>query len=357
MQSNAEGSPPEGSQIEGSQIEGSQIEGSQDKDAPARAAPPKQFVRDLSEKQAVHGVFLARDKSLLVGKNGKPYLSLRLADASGSVDARVWDNVETVNELFQSGDMIRVKGQVQTFQGRRQVVVHRLEKALPEEFDMADFVVRSARDPEAMMAELLRVAEAVEDRNIRQLTLDVLNDADVRARLLVAPAAKTIHHAYLGGLLEHTLSICGLMRAIHAHYVACGAVMKLDYLVFGAIFHDIGKIWELDIDRGIGYTDKGKLLGHMVMAVELVEKKASRILGFPEELKDLLKHIILSHHGRVEYGSPKTPMFLEAFLVAAVDDLDSKVNTIDAFMRSERASGDRWSRFNQLFERYFFLKA
>lgn len=336
----------------------SNAEGSQQKDGGAPAArSPKQFVRDLSDKQGVHGIFLARDKSLLVGKNGKPYLSLHLADCSGAVDARVWDNVETANETFQNGDVIRVKGQVQLFQGRKQVVVHRIEKALAEEFDMADFIVRAARDPEVMMAELLHVAEKIEDRNIRQLIHDVLNDADVRPRLLVAPAAKTIHHAYLGGLLEHVLSICGLMKVIHAHYAASGTELNLDYLLFGAIFHDIGKIWELDIDQGISYTDRGKLLGHMVMAVELVEKKASRILGFPEELKDLLKHIILSHHGRVEYGSPKTPMFLEAFLVAAIDDLDSKINTIDRFVKSERASGDRWSKFNQLFERYFFLKA
>lgn len=340
-----------------SNSEDSQASEPVDTGANSKLRSAKQFVRDLSEKQGVQGVFLARDKSLLTGKNGKPYLSLFLADASGAVDARIWDNVETINETFQSGDLIRVKGQVQIFQGRKQVVVHRIEKALPDEYDMSDFVVRSARAPEVMMAELLQVAERIEDRNIRQLTLDVLNDAEVRARLLVAPAAKTIHHAYLGGLLEHVLSICGLMRVIHGHYAALGTEMKLDYLIFGAIFHDIGKIWELDIEQGISYTDKGKLLGHMVMAVELIERKASRILGFPDELKDLLKHIVLSHHGRVEYGSPKIPMFLEAFLVAAIDDLDSKMNTIDMFIKSERSSGDRWSKYHQLFDRYFFLKA
>lgn len=339
MQSNTEGSLPNDTQGSGNR------------------ADQKQFVRDLSEKQGIQSVFLARDKALLVGKNGKPYLSLYLSDASGAIDARIWDNVESMNETFQSGDMIRIKGQVQLFQGRKQVVIHKLEKALPEEYEMSDFVVRAARAPEAMMAELLQIAEKIDDRNIRQLTLEVLNDADVRARLLVAPAAKTIHHAYVGGLLEHVLSICSLMKLIHAHYAASGTEMKLDYLIFGAIFHDIGKIWELDIEQGISYTDKGKLLGHMVMAVELIERKSSRILGFPEELKDLLKHIVLSHHGRVEYGSPKVPMFLEAFLVAAIDDLDSKINTIDMFVRSERSSGDRWSKFNQLFERYFFLKA
>lgn len=324
---------------------------------PAANVAEKQFVRDLRDKQPVHSLFLAKDKALLVGKNGKPYISLSLADSSGALDARVWDNVEASANAFQVGDIVRVKGVVQTFQNRRQVVVHKVEKADPAGVRMADFLSTSHRDPEEMLAQLVSIAESLEDASIRQLTLDCLNDPEVRSRLLTAPAAKSIHHAYVGGLLEHVLSICGIMTAIAAHYRASGTQMKLDYLLFGAIFHDLGKIWELDVEGGITYTDKGKLLGHMVMSVELIEKKAARILGFPEETKDLLKHIVLSHHGKLEYGSPKTPMFLEAFVVAAIDDLDSKINTIDAFIRGERESGERWSRFNSLFERYFFLKA
>ncbi len=320
----------------------------------------KTFVKDLQDKQVFNSVFLARDKAMLTGKNGKAYISLFLADNSGSVDARVWDNVETVNESFQTGDIIRVKGQVQIFQGRRQIIIHRLERALSSDYRMDDFVSSSTRPPEEMMAELVRIAEGLENGSIRQLTLDVLNDPEIRKRMLVAPAAKSIHHAYVGGLLEHVLSICGLMKVLHAHYQLQKVELRLDLLLFGAIFHDIGKVWELDVSNGISYTDRGKLIGHMVMAVELVERKASRILGFPEDLKDLLKHIILSHHGRLEYGSPKTPMFLEAFIVAAIDDLDSKINTIDRFVKTERDatgdSGERWSKFNQLFERYFLLK-
>lgn len=319
-------------------------------------AHPKVFVRDLQDKQVFHSVFLARDKALLTGKNGKAYISLFLADSSGSVDARVWDNVDALNEAFQSGDIVRVKGQVQIFQNRKQIIVHRLERALPEEYSMSDFVSSSRRAPEEMLAELIKIAEGMQDTHIRQLTLDTLRDPEIRARLLVAPAAKSIHHAYVGGLLEHVLSICGLMKALGSHYENQQIHLKTDLLLFGAIFHDIGKVWELDVGNGISYTDKGKLLGHMVMAVELVERKASRILGFPDQLKDLLKHIILSHHGRLEYGSPKTPMFLEAFIVAAIDDLDSKINTIAKFVESERESGDTWSKFNTLFERYFMLK-
>jgi 3'-5' exoribonuclease len=324
------------------------------------AAQAKIFVKDLQDKQVFNTIFLARDKVMLTGKNGKSYISVFLADSSGAVDARIWDNVDAFGEAFQTGDIVRVKGLVQIFQNRRQVIIHRLERAQADEYRMDDFVSTARRQPEDMLAELVRITEGMQNGSIRQLTLEVLNDPEIRRRLLVAAAAKSIHHAYIGGLLEHVLSICGMMKLLHAHYALQQVELNLDFLIFGAIFHDIGKIWELDVSNGISYTDRGKLIGHMVMAVELVEKKASRILGFPDDLKDLLKHIILSHHGRLEYGSPKTPMFLEAFLVAAIDDLDSKINTIDTFVRNEReatsGSTERWSKFNQLFERYFLLR-
>lgn len=313
----------------------------------------KRFVRELQDRETFSSVFLTRDKTVAVGKNGKSFMSVVLSDNSGSVDARVWDNVEHVADLFQSGDLVRVKGAVQIFQGRKQVVVHKLERVEPADHDMNDFLTKAAQSPEEMFQKLLSFVDLIQNPSLKQLTLDVLQDPEIRPKILIAPAAKTIHHAYLGGLLEHILSICGIMKGLAAHY----GNLNLDYLLFGAIFHDIGKVWELQIDQGISYTDKGKLIGHMVMAVELVEKKASRIFGFPEDLKDLCKHIILSHHGKLEYGSPKTPAFLEAFIVAAIDDLDSKINTISQFIDGEKSSGESWSRFNQMFERYFYLKS
>lgn len=316
-------------------------------------ASEKRFVRELQDKETFYSVFLTRDKNVSVGKNGKPFMSVVLSDNSGSVDARVWDNVEYVADLFQSGDLVKIKGAVQIFQGRKQVVIHKLERAESADYDMQLFLSQSAKAPEEMFQTLLSYVDLMQNQSIKQLTLDVLQDPEIRPKLLVAPAAKTIHHAYLGGLLEHIVSICGIMKGLSAHY----GNLNLDYLLFGAIFHDIGKIWELQIDQGITYTDKGKLIGHMVMAVELVEKKASRILGFPDDLKDICKHIILSHHGKLEYGSPKTPAFLEAFIVAAIDDLDSKINTISMFIDNEKGSGESWSRFNPLFERYFYLKS
>ncbi len=313
----------------------------------------KVFVKDLTEKEAFQSVFLARERSILTGKNGKNYMILTLADKTGDIEARVWDNIEAISNSFQNGDMVKIKGLMQVFQNRKQIVIHKLEKAQAGEYEVNDFLNQSERSPEEMYQQLLQIVEGVSDRNIRVLIFDTLNDLDIRSKLLRAPAAKTIHHAYLGGLLEHIVSICGLCVFIAKHYPQ----VKVDYLIFGAIFHDLGKIWELEVGQGISYTDKGQLLGHMIMAVELVEKKASKIMGFPEELKDLLKHIILSHHGKIEFGSPKLPMFLEAFIVAAIDDFDSKMNTITQFMKNESHTSDKWSRFNQIFERYFYLKA
>jgi 3'-5' exoribonuclease len=202
-----------------------------------------------------------------------------------------------------------------------------------------------------MFSELIGIVEEIQDEQLKRLMLDVVNDSEVKVRLLSAPAAKTIHHAYVGGLLEHILSICGVMKFLGSHY----NFLNQDLLYFGAIFHDIGKTWELDFKEGIQYTDKGRLVGHMNIACELVDRFSAKILGFKEDMKDTLKHIILSHHGRLEYGSPKRPKFLEALVVAMIDDLDSKLNTISQFMINELPSGESWSRYSQQFDRYFYL--
>lgn len=317
----------------------------------------KVFVKDLEDRQQFHSTFLIKDKTLLVDKKGKSYIGMSIADSSGQIDARIWDNVDSLTHVFQSGDVVKIKGQIQIFQNRKQAVVHKLERVDSSEINMTDFVTQAARSGEEMFQQLMQYVGEVQNHHIKQLLSDTLTDPEIRSKLLRAPAAKTIHHAYLGGLLEHIISICGVMKALAMHYRLFDVKLNLDFLYFGAIYHDIGKIWELQYESSISYTDRGKLIGHMVMAVELVEKKASRILAFPEDLKVLLKHIILSHHGKLEYGSPKLPMFLEAVLVASIDDLDSKINTIDMFMKSERASGEDWSKFNQMFERYFYLRS
>ncbi|HEY8269921.1 MAG TPA: HD domain-containing protein [Pseudobdellovibrionaceae bacterium] len=311
----------------------------------------KKTVRELKDKDAVDSLFLVKEKNVNVGKNGRPFMSLVFGDQTGSIDGRVWDRVEELSQEFEVSDILRVKGQIQIFQNRKQLIVHRLEKPDQSALNVEDFIPTSGKNTDDMFMELLVLVRSMKNDHLRLLTLDVIEDAEIKSLFLKAPAAKTIHHAWRGGLLEHILSISKILDFLASHYDS----LNRDLLIFGAIFHDIGKIWELSYEGSLGYTDKGRLLGHMLLACELVEKKASRILGFNEELKDMCKHIILSHHGKLEYGSSKRPKFMEAILVAMVDDLDSKMNTIQTFIESERNVSDKWSRYHDLFDRYFML--
>ena len=309
-------------------------------------------VRNLQDKDTVEILLLVKEKTLAVGKNGRPFMGLVLGDATGTIDGRLWDRVDELSREFEVGDVIKVKGLVQLFQNRKQFIVHRLESIEPSTINMEDFITKSSLNTDDMLVELTQMVRSMQNDHLRQLVLDTIEDPEIRPMLVRAPAAKSIHHAWIGGLLEHVLSICHIMDFMGKHY----KFLNRDLLLFGAIFHDIGKLWELSYDTGISYTDRGRLLGHMEIACELVDKKSQRILGFSQELRDICKHIILSHHGRLEYGSPKRPKFLEAMVVAMIDDLDSKITTVKTIIDNERDSGEKWSRYNDLFDRYFLLE-
>ncbi|MBL7556089.1 MAG: HD domain-containing protein [Bdellovibrionaceae bacterium] len=309
------------------------------------------LVKDLKDKESVQSVFLVKEKNLGVGKTGKPFMSLVLGDNTGNIDARIWDQVDELSKEFDTGDIILIKGSVQVFQNRKQLIVSKITRQELNSFQLSDFVLSSVKSPEDMYAELMIYAKDIQNEHIRMLVLSVLEDPEIKPMMFKAPAAKTIHHAWYGGLLEHVLSIIKILKGLSEHY----SFLNRDLLYFGAIFHDIGKLWELEYEHMFGYTTKGRLIGHMEIACELVDRKSSRIMGFPSDLKDVCKHIILSHHGKLEYGSPKRPKFIEAFLVAFVDDLDSKISTLNSFFTSERSSGESWSRYNDLFERYFLV--
>jgi len=312
----------------------------------------KQLVRDLKDKDQVDSTFFVREKFVGIGKNGRAYMSLQVGDNTGYLDARVWDRVEEITNEFETGDVLLIKGQVQIFQNKKQIVVHKLQRKDPSEYNVEDYFAKSNHNPHDVFAEVLVLVKAMRNDHIRQLVLDCLEDPEIKPKLLQAPAAKTIHHAWKGGLLEHILSIAKIMQFLGQHY----SFLNKDLLLFGAIFHDLGKVWELQWENGIQYTDKGRLLGHMLLSCELIEKKSSRILGFPEDLKDILKHIVLSHHGKLEYGSPKLPHFLESMVVAMVDDLDSKIDTVRSIVIDEKGHGDKWSRYHEMFDRYFLLE-
>ncbi len=312
-------------------------------------------VKNLNDKDAIQDrPFLVKDKVKGMGKNGRAFLSLLIGDKTGHIDARVWDRVEEIADTFEIGDIILVKGQVQVYLSRKQIIVHKVEKSAEDQFKREDFSIEDKKiDAHALYSELVQIVQQIQSPPIRQLILDSIQDEEIKPLILKAPAAKTIHHAHQGGLLEHVISICKLMKMISSHY----KFLNEDLLIFGAIFHDLGKVWELDIQREqIQYSHKGRLLGHMQLACELIDKKAQRILGFPEDLRQIMKHIVLSHHGKLEYGSPVRPYFMEAMMVAMIDDLDSKVDTVQGFIESERQTGESWSRYNENFDRYFFLE-
>ena len=314
------------------------------------------FVAELSDKMSIESVFLIREKHFGTGKNGKSFLTLQLGDRSGSVDSRVWENAEAMQLIYQLGDIVRVKGVIQLFQSRLQLIVHKMEKLDSATVESDLLVAASRRTPDAMEADLHDLVAKLDAGPIRDLLQSALAEPEIKLRLRTHPAAKTIHHAYRSGLLEHILSIAKLMNLIHAHYTSEGVTLDRGLLVFGAIFHDIGKLWELEGEAPYGYSDRGRLLGHMSIAVELIERKSIEIEGMTDRLKDKLKHIILSHHGRLEYGSPKEPMFLEAIIVAMIDDFDSKVNSIHHFAEAERANGAEWSRLHPQLGRYLLLR-
>lgn len=315
----------------------------------------KIFVKDIQDKQSVESVFWVKQKASPLAKNGKPYLALSLADKTGAVDARMWDGVEEVSLRFQQDDFVKVKGVANLYQKRIQIIVSDIQKISKKDVQPEDFLATSKYDSDIMFKNLMMIVSGLKNKYVRQLLLDTLEDPEIKPRYLKAPAARSIHHAWVGGLLEHTLSICKVMLFVASHYEG----VDLNLLIFGAIYHDIGKIWELEMEASTNYTLAGKLVGHLIMGSELVEKKAAAIKGFPEELKTVCKHIVLSHHGKLEYGSPKLPQTLEAYIVSSIDELDSKISSLQNFMQSEKIKNpsSSWSGYNSVFDRYFYLGA
>lgn len=324
-----------------------------------KSAPKSQYAKDLKDKDTVASPFLIKFSALAVGKNGKPFMNLVLMDKSGEIEARVWEDAQKYAGQAVRDAFVLVDGRCQVYQGRRQVVVSRLQVLREDEVELREYLSESTLDTEALYAQLLGYVETMKDPWYKALAEAVLrDDTEIADRVKRAPAAKSMHHAYKGGLLEHVVSITGILDHLAGHY---GKYVDRDLLFLGGFFHDIGKIWELSYDRVTEYTTEGKLIGHLVMGVELVDKKIreleeqeGRLPGeFPEEKKLLVKHLILAHHGILEYGSPKRPKCLEALLVHMIDDLDSKVNAIRSFIEKDETPG-RWTALNRNYERYFF---
>lgn len=295
---------------------------------------------------------LVRSKEIREKKTGEPYLSLSLSDRTGEIEAKMWDNVAEVMDTFDRDDFVKVKGLIQIYHNRPQLTIHKMRRLEDSEVDFADYFPASARDPEEMWRELRGFISAMSDPHLRALVNAVLDDPEIAARYRKAPAAKQIHHAWLGGLLEHVLSLCQLCRFAAQHYQA-----DLDLLLAGAVLHDIGKIYELSYDRSFGYTAEGQLLGHMVIGLRIVADKLAGLPDFPPRLRTLVEHLIVSHHGKYEFGSPKLPQFPEALLFHYLDDMDSKMECMRSLVEQDRQVEGYFTGFNASLERMVLKKA
>jgi len=309
------------------------------------------FINQFKKGQSVEGFFLAKEKAAGRTKTGNPYLSLRLADRTGEIEGRVWDKAADFGSLFEKDDVIKAHGEVDEFQGVLQLRVLRLRKAAAGEFEVTDFLPKTVHDVEAMFSEIKGIVESLRNPHLRALLTSFLTDEEFVKKFKTAPAAKAMHHVYIGGLLEHTLSVLRLIRLVAPQYKA----VDPDLILAGGFLHDIGKVDELAYERAFDYTDPGRLLGHITLTVEKIDKRIQSLPDFPEPLALLLKHLILSHHGEYAFGSPKRPKTLEALLLHHLDDLDAKINGFMAWIDKDRDSASRWTSYHKLFDR-FILK-
>jgi 3'-5' exoribonuclease len=306
------------------------------------------FVTDLLSEQNITTFFLVHEKEVRNTREGRAYLRLELGDRSGTIEARMWEQFESAAKDIQRDDFVKVQARVEVYRNRPQLAVQQLRLAKPEEIDLADYLPHTTADVEKLFIELRGYAESISNPWLKRLVLSILADPETARCYKRAPAAKVMHHAYLGGLLEHVVSLCGMARRVVTHYPE----LDVDLLLTACILHDVGKLEELCYERAIGYTTPGQLLGHIVMELETVTRAIDKIEGFPPPLKTVVQHLLISHHGQYEFGSPKLPMIREAMVFHYLDDLDSKLAAVRVALATP-SGDDEWSAYSNALGRKF----
>ena len=303
------------------------------------------YIQEFREGDHIAGIYLCKQKNSAVTKNGKPYDNVILQDKTGSIDCKIWDVGSAGICDFDALDYVDIVGEVSSFNGALQVSIKRTRVAGEGEYDPRDYLPVSERDIDEMYKELLGYVGDISNHYLKALLDEffVKDEAFIK-RFKQASAAKSVHHCFVGGLLEHTVSVANLCR----YYAAKYPMLKKDLVVSAALLHDIGKVYEISSFPENDYTDEGNLLGHIVMGAEMVGEKAALIDGFPKSLLNELKHCILAHHGKLEFGSPKKPALIEAVALNFADDLDAKMETFKEILGATTEQG--WLGFNRLFE-------
>lgn len=303
------------------------------------------YIKDLREGDRIFDIYLCKHKQAAVTKNGKPYENVILQDKTGTIDAKVWEpNNPGIGE-YEALDYIEVYGEVNNFQGALQVNVKRIRVCREGEYNPAEYVPVSSKDIEQMYQELLGFVKSIQNTYLKQLLESFfVKDAAFIKAFRTSSAAKTVHHGFVGGLLEHTLSVTKLCD----YYCKAYPILKRDLLLTAAMCHDIGKTKEISLFPENDYTDDGQLLGHIVMGSQMIAERAARIQDFPHVLLAEVQHCILAHHGKYEYGSPKIPAIIEALALNYADDTDAKLETFKEILENTNETG--WLGYNRLFE-------
>ncbi len=311
----------------------------------------KTFVHEIKENDPVDSFFLVKEKTSGVTKTGNAYLKLRLIDRSGEIEARIWTSAEAFAETFEKDDFVHLRGKAVSFQDHLQINITHIKAVGEDSILLSEFFPMAEGNLDEMMQCLIGISRQVKNQYLSQLLRLFWEDGAFLERFKMAPASKSLHHTYLGGLLEHTLSTTQLVLKNVNHYNG----LDVDLLITATILHDMGKIDELSYSRSFDYSDEGRLLGHIIIGIERVEDKIRQVPDFPKDLSTLLKHLLLSHHGQYQWGSPKRPMTLEAVMLHYIDDMDAKINGIQQFLRSQVPEGSRWSAYHRMFEQFFYV--
>src|SRR6266853_2239643 len=294
------------------------------------------------ENKIITSNFVVVSKQIKPKKSGEPYLALTLGDRSGQLEAKMWDNVEEVLNAFEQDDFVKIKGLVNNYKNRFQLTNHKLRKLGETEIEFSDYLHKTTKNIEELWQTLTDFVASFQNPHLKSLVQAFMSDAEIAAAYRNAPAAKTLHHAFIGGLLDHVVSLFRSCDLVSRNYPQ----VNRDLLLTGAFLHDIGKIHELTYNRSFSYSTRGQLLGHMIIELEMLQAKLTAIPGFPDELKTLLEHLIISHHGQYEFGSPKLPMFPEALMLHYLDDLDSKMESMRAHFEREDGLESPWTSYN-----------